>query len=737
MADQQMTTMASLTGALPALKTLQREAGVGLTIGLTLLSASLAGGVVVAGPLGIHHLAFGAGAAVAGAVFGGACATLVASSSFILWAPQVTIALVQASLVSTLAAEPAFSRDPAAVITALLVCIVLAGILQVGVALAGIARVVKYVPHPVVAGFVNGVSASIFLSQIKQFHPSIEAPLGVHPAMLAFVVALVAFVFWFEARTKKIPAPLTGLLAGIAGYHVLRFAAPQLDLGVTLGRLPIKFPPIAPISNLALPETRQMLIGAAPHIISIAVAIVIVGTMQSLLAFRMAEKLANTNVPAGRGLLALGFGDIVSAAAGGLAVSVGAPMTAAAFRSGGRTRAVGLTASLGLFLLTFAVPDAFGAIPLAAIVALLFVVSISSFDRWSVRSTYSVLRLRAADEGLRIYYDLAVVLTVMILTVTVSIVVGIVAGIAMTCLTFVINMSQPIIRRRLSGANVRSKRVRTATEAEVLRERGAECMVLQLSGVLFFGNADALAREVTGAPATATAIVLDCRGITDIDVTGANIIRDIIEKSRKSGKRLLLCNLPADRRKPVSRIVDDGKEPTIFNDLDSTLEWIENRVLREFDDIRKRCEPLRLEEHDLVRALDDEGRSVLASLLVEREFAKGERLAAEGEPGDRMWLIMKGAVDIRLRVDDLRGTRRIASLGAGTTVGEMSLIENEPRSANIIAADDLVCLELDRRCYETMLQRHPHIATQILTNLMREMAHRIRNTSEQLRETES
>lgn len=67
----------------------------------------------------------------------------------------------------------------------------------------------------------------------------------------------------------------------------------------------------------------------------------------------------------------------------------------------------------------------------------------------------------------------------------------------------------------------------------------------------------------------------------------------------------------------------------------------------------------------------------------------------------------------------------------------MALIEGAQRSASIVAADDLVCWELERASYETVMRQYPHVGTQLLTNLIREMAHRIRNTSEQLRETES
>jgi CRP-like cAMP-binding protein len=98
---------------------------------------------------------------------------------------------------------------------------------------------------------------------------------------------------------------------------------------------------------------------------------------------------------------------------------------------------------------------------------------------------------------------------------------------------------------------------------------------------------------------------------------------------------------------------------------------------------------------------------------------------------------MKGSVDIRLRISDARGSRRIASLGAGTTVGEMALIEKTARSANIVAAEDVEALELHRMTYETIVRDYPHIGEKLLINLFSEMARRLRDTSDQLREMES
>jgi SulP family sulfate permease len=729
------------SAALKSLKLLQRDASVGATVALTLLGASLASGGLVAGAFGENYSAFGAAAAISGAVFGGACAALLATSAAIMWGPLATISLVQAGLVAKLMSNPQFASDPSVIVTALFVCIALAGLLQVAFGASGLAKIVKYAPHPVVAGFINGVSGVILLSQIKPFFPLHHFSLSadgfvVRPLMLMFAVALTAFTFWFSSRTKKIPAMLFCLLAGFAGYYILRFAVPDLDLGSTIGRLPANFPPIAPVSNILAPRTQRLLLMASPDIVLFALAIVIVGTLQSLLAFRLAEKLSDTPIAPGRSLVALGVADMVCAATGGFAITVGAPMTAAAIHNGGRTRFVGLSANASLLLLIFLFPQVLGAIPRVSIVALLFVVAFMSVDRWSVRLFWNVIRGRAREERRRALYDLAVVFIVMGVTLTVSIIVGIVAGLVAACIIFVLNMSHPVVRRRVAGANARSNRVRTVAQSTFLREQGGRWLVLQIGGVLFFGNAEALSEEVLHGFESADFIVLDCRGTTDIDMTGATIIGGLVEKSRKLAKNLLFCNVPAEHQKTIQNMLGHDRMESIFKDLDSALESIEERVLQAHKDIQPGWGLVEFAGHEFLSGLDEAERDVMASVLTRGEFAKGAVLAAENDDGDRMWLIMKGSVNVCLHVDGVRGTRRIASLAAGTTAGEMALIEATKRSASLVAAEDVVCWELKRNDYDAIMREHQGIGIKLLTNLLHEMTHRLRSTSDTLRETE-
>ena len=167
-------------------------------------------------------------------------------------------------------------------------------------------------------------------------------------------------------------------------------------------------------------------------------------------------------------------------------------------------------------------------------------------------------------------------------------------------------------------------------------------------------------------------------------------------------------------------------------DLDTALEWSEDYLLDRAAGGRADLTLLPLEQIDFFEGLPAEEMIELEKVLTRRNFARGQMLCREGDAGDRMWLIVKGSVSVRITTD-AGEERRIAGLGRGTTVGEMALVESVPRSATIVADEDMVCYELSRAGFNTLLNDHPVLASRILSNLARELTRRLRRTSQDLR----
>jgi CRP-like cAMP-binding protein/ABC-type transporter Mla MlaB component len=272
-------------------------------------------------------------------------------------------------------------------------------------------------------------------------------------------------------------------------------------------------------------------------------------------------------------------------------------------------------------------------------------------------------------------------------------------------------------------------------DVEILRETGSQRAAVLLDGVLFFGNAEDLSAKVKQLFLQAEMVALDMHGVSDIDVSGAKILANLASKSRAQNKHLLFCGVSEPLYAIVKGVLPKGAKAdvSIPRDLDAALEWMEEMSLQLNASRRDRADVLDLRDIDFLSGLAMGELERLSELLTKREFAAGDTICREGEEGNRMWLLAKGSVSVRLISADGRMNLRIASLTRGTTIGEMALVEQARRSATIVADEHVVCYELLRDGYTWLLAEHPVIATKLLTNLSRELARRLRRTSEELR----
>ena len=141
----------------------------GLVVGILALPVCLAAGVLVFSALGPNYVAEGAAAGLYGAIVAGSVAALFATSSFVITCPRGSPSLVLASLIAALLINPAFTGNPRLVIAAAALCAFLAGVWQILFGLFRVSDIIKFTPHPVFAGFVNGAAVLILKAQIFPF----------------------------------------------------------------------------------------------------------------------------------------------------------------------------------------------------------------------------------------------------------------------------------------------------------------------------------------------------------------------------------------------------------------------------------------------------------------------------------------------------------------------------------------------------------------------------------------
>ena len=715
---------------------LRRDGLAGLTVACASLPICLATGLLVFAPLGPAFVPLGIAAAFYGYIVGGGVAAFTATSSFIVSSPRASTALVQASLLVSVGAGAAGAREPLVPMAAMALCVLFAGLVQLAFGALGVSRIIKFTPHPVLAGFINGIALLIILSQLKPFFsmrahsafPAVDQPL-----MLAFVTVLAGAVLYFGKLTKKIPAGLAGLVAGTLVFYIATSASPSLDLGSRIGAVALAMPPDLPMAAMFSSG-----LGAAlqPMLLPIALTsltLAFVATLESLLSFRAAQNLTADASSPGRDLLAQGIANCASSLVGGAAITASPLQSTVSFRAGGRSRAAALSAIFVIAAVAFAAPGALAAIPIAVLSALLVCTGVLLFDRWSLDLLRETLRSGRSARQRRAWADLGVVGSVMLLTAAVSIAAGIALGLLLAGLIFIVNMSRPVIRREHSGEVLASKRVRPAADAAILRRTGPQRRTLELQGVLFFGNADDLTQKLRRLFTRCDTVILDLRGVTDIDASGTNILQAVFEDTCKSGKRMLFCGVPASQSTEVQRITAAAEHPAVFPDIDAALEWAEEQVLASHGGERATGKRFPVWQHPILHGLDAVDRATFEPYLVPDTLPAGSILCAEGEPADRMWLLTQGSVSVRVRGEGRPLGIRLSSCAAGTVIGEIALLQFGLRSATVVADEDVEIYRLSRHDFEALMKLRPEAGAKVLKNMAAELAQRLRDRSEDLR----
>jgi sulfate permease, SulP family len=713
--------------AFRSLADLGRDVRAGVATAIVTLPVSLSEGLLAYAPFGPAVSARGAAAGLLGATVGGFFAALAARSSFIISSPRASSALVLASLATALLAHEPFAGNLFLAVIAMAICLLLAGLWQIAFGVIGVGSLIKYTPHPVLAGFLNGVAVLIAMGAFRIVSRGSSVQGGGVVSALAFAAVLTALILYIEQKTKRVPGPIAGLAIGTAAFYGFGAVVPGLSLGPTVGHVAMDLTVVLGSTVMAVENYTAALRAEASQILLASFVLAVVASLDSLLAARVATNVAPALAGPGRFLVGQGIGNIAAAISGGVPISAVPSQTISNFRAGGRTQLSGLTTASVLFAFGMLMPSLLAAIPLAVLCAILVTISIRVIDRWSFRLLRDTLFRRNWKHSGSAWKNLAIIGAVMTMTAYWSVTAGLLAGIVLSCLIFIVDMSRPLVRRRHRGDALFSRRVRPERDVELLRRSGHLLVILELEGVMFFGNADDLCAEVEDLFAKASIVVLDFRHVADIDISAIGALQQAVSKALAKKKKLLFCHLPSPHLDLFESLAGSGGAGTVFADLDAALEWSEEKVLAEVG--RSEFEEIPFDGIELLEGLDPHQIGLMRNYLMPMAFPAGTVLCHEGEEAGFLWILSRGSVSVWLGGHGEQRGSRIAALARGTIVGEMSLFDEGTRSGTVLADEDVTGYMIDKERFELILREHPQIATTLLANIAREMARRLRNTS--------
>lgn len=310
--------------------------------------------------------------------------------------------------------------------------VLLAGVMQIVLALIGVARLMRFIPRSVMVGFVNALAILVLIAQLPHLF---GVPWLVYP-LVAVGVAVIVLV---PRLQKVVPSPLIAVVLLTAAVLVFAWDVPNVgDQGELPGSLPELFVPQVPLTL----ETLGI-IGPT------AFAMALVGLMESLLTAKLVDDITDTRSDKTRESWGQGVANLLSGLFGGMGgcAVIGQTMINVKV-SGARSRVSTFLAGVFVLLLVVVLGDIVALIPMAALVAVMIMVVISTFDWHSIRP--STLKRMPLSE------TLVMVATVVVVVITHNLAIGVIVGVVVAMVLFARRVAHfQSVRREVTDATAR------------------------------------------------------------------------------------------------------------------------------------------------------------------------------------------------------------------------------------------------------------------------------------------
>jgi SulP family sulfate permease len=729
----------------------------GLAAAVVALPAAIGFGVAVYEPLGQSFNAQGVMAGMVGATLLGVLAARFGGCQRLISSPCAPAAAV----LSAFAIQFTQGGMPAEqVLLSLLLIGAVAGALQIMFGLARLGELIKYMPYPVVSGYLSGVGLIIIASQMPKW-------LGVYgngglwfaltspeqwrvPSLIVGAVAMT--LMWLGPRiTARVPAVVIAMAGGAVTYWMLGFWDPvlrtlegnNLIVGPLGGASAGAGSPdaIGGLSNFFSSLLLPWRAVADAHLPSIgnllypALTLAVLLSIDTLKTCVVLDTLTRSQHDSNRELIGQGIGNLTSALCSGMPGAGTMGATLVNISSGARSSNSGMIEGAIVLLAYLLLAPFLSWIPLASLAAILIVVGLRMIDR------HSFFLARSADTRV----DFAVVITVAVVAQVFSLIAATGTGLLLAALLFLRKqIGTHILRRATFGNQVFSRCERLEHERALLEEKGRQTAILGLQGPLFFGTANQLLRAAEPYLTDYRYLILDMKWVQSVDLSAVHVLERIRDRLAENGHELILSDLPGELPSGENLrqyfdhtgILQERMYIRVVNELDDALEYIEEQWLIEAG-LRPRTDQIvTLRDFDVFRYRKDDTLADLEACMERRSLAPGEKLFAAGDQSDEIYFILKG--EIRLDVPLPEGREHhIASHHQGDFIGELGFLDGRVRADSATAVTAVELFSLSRVHFDQLVANHKLLGVTLITEIARVLASRLRQTNDELRLIES
>ncbi len=721
---------------MPPSPTPRHDLSGGLAAAIMSVGSNVAAGVIAFAPLGPDYVAQAIMAGMVSSIVVGFVASLAGSAPGIIVGPQVTTAMALAALLSQLLATGHFDGRPELLVSLAFAAIMMSGAVQLLFGALRIGGLVsQFMPYPVVSGIQNATAILLVWGQLFALagveraagEPVLGALARAQPATLGVALA-TALVSWYGSRfISKAAVPLVALGAGTLLHHAIAFGVPSIGLGGELPRIEGAIPMPDQFGGIASALSEATALGLLPTLIVGALAMAVLDSVISLITLFTHQSMTDQRYPSNPQLIGQGLGSSASAVFGGLSAGGALARSAINHEAGGRGRASAVAYALFVLILIVALAEPLSWVPRAAIAGLIVTIALRLIDDWSLKQLREVLK--PSSGARQNWITVAQMVFVVVIGIMAGLVAAVGAGVALSTVIFVAEMSRPPIRRIRRGSLARSVRRRDPGLAGQLEPHRDRIAVVELEGTIFFGSCEALAVRAESLPDEGVEYVLfDLRRATAIDSTGYRVFGQTYARLTRRGCRVAFVHVAS---RSLGEEVDENLElngvprGAVIQSLDRGLETFEQALLTELGADALRIDAWSVADFGRAWGLADSEAADLEGYLEPRRFDSGAVVVDEGDTGRSMFLISRGTAEVTM---SLRRSRRdrLATFQEGTVFGEVAFLDGKPRTARIEATSDLDTFELGREAFERLERERPAIAVKIQAMLSRTLSDRLR-----------
>jgi SulP family sulfate permease len=540
----------------------------GITAGIVALPLALAFG---------EQTELGAIAGLYGAIAIGILAALFGGTPTQISGPTAPMTVVSAVIIME-AIEFAGGLEKAFPI--IIATFFLAGLIEMLLGVFQIGRYIKYIPYPVVSGFMSGIGVIILISQIFPYFGA-SSPAGGSIGIVKNLASIPSIINWYSVAvasitiaiiymvpriTKAVPSTLVALITvSLAAFFILTNGQVAVINDSTPGGVPTGLPAVHLNFFSVFAETSYLMV-----IIEFAFTLALLGAIDSLLTSIVADNITKTKHKSDRELIGQGIGNMGAALIGGLPGAGATMRTVINANSGGKTKISGVIAGLLLLAILLGLGTLVGNIPNAVLAGILITVGIGIIDYKGIGHLREMPRTEAV-----------IMVVVLLLTVFVGLLEAVAVGMIMAAILFMKKIAD-VVDHKTNTAPLKdfAREVPWSDEGDIIDRVGDQVYIKHLDGPLFFGFASRFQDMIKAIP-NIEVVVLRMDKVPYIDQSGLYAVEEAIQDLQGQDITVVFTCLhgqPEDmlkRFKIVPGLVD---EEHIFDNFQECMVWLNSHI---------------------------------------------------------------------------------------------------------------------------------------------------------------